>query len=185
MPQACYWLSNGIEDPRFAWRDVQPFQRNLLAGKGYHLGADYNFGSDNARVSDKGRPVFPIAAGRVAQVLEGECGWGNIVFVRHDMEFGAFVSMYAHVSWLASGKPALNSQVSSSAPIARIGNGSWGRPKCRSTGSYPYHLHVEVRNASSPRALVPGNGYTLARLPAEAEGPQGQVDPNRLIVLHR
>jgi murein DD-endopeptidase MepM/ murein hydrolase activator NlpD len=172
VPQACFWVSNSSEDTNTAWRDVQPFQRNFNSQfNGYHLGADYNLGSGNG---DAGRNVYPVAPGYVVAVRVNECGWGNIIFVRHDTANGTMTSMYAHVDWLPEGAPVLNQDVVPSVPIARVGNGAWNCGQA-SRGKYPYHLHLEIREGLS---LVTGHGYSTSRV---TTGPQGQLDPNAII----
>jgi len=161
VPGACYWLTAG------GWRDVQPFQLNYFAGYGYHLGADWNYGSGSA---DANLPVFAAADGVVSSVQANVAGWGNIIFVKHATSFGDYTSMYAHVNWLTSGPPVSGATVSRGQQIALIGNGN---------GLYPYHLHFEVRSGTSTTA---GSGYTSSRI---ATGPQGQTDPNAFVIDHR
>ena len=172
--QGCFWIADSSEDTKSVWRDVQPFLRNLNTEYGYHLGADYNLGHGNA---DRGKPVYPVYPGSVVSVRENVCGWGNIVFVRHDTETGTMTSMYAHVDWLPTGPPVLGQAVTPALPIAVVGNGQWNcGPK--SKGKYPYHLHLEIRQGLS---VDPGSGYSPSQV---APGPQGQVDPNAYIREH-
>jgi len=176
-PQGCYWLTDtpgpAAQD---AWRDAQPFQRHLYVKHGYHLGADYNFGTDP---QDQDKPVYPAAVGMVVSVQENVCGWGNILFVRHDTVFGVHTSMYAHVDWLPTGRPSVNDPVSPSTAIAQIGNGAWTKTKgCPKAGSYAYHLHFEIREGIN---TDPGPGYTKKRVTTT---PQGQIDPNQFIASH-
>lgn len=175
-PGGCYWLSNSAEDSAVVWRDVQPFQLHKWV-KGYHLGADYNLDRD------KGKPIYPTSAGTVAQVLENQCGWGNIVFLRHDTPWGIYTSMYAHIDWLDSGAPTVGSDVTTDKPIAQVGNGYWNDPNCKGqkVGKYPYHLHFEVREALN---TDPGPAYTKQKLADGEKGPQGQIDPNAFVSTH-
>ncbi len=188
-PKGCFWLSNNSEDVEKIWRDVQPFQRHELVddktGKviGYHLGADYNLGGGD---SDLNKPVYPTANGTVRKVLENVCGWGNIIFVRHDTSMGVYTSMYAHVNWLDKGKPKVKVQVSPLEPIAQIGKGSWNRtdcPKGKNKGSYPAHLHFELRKGNN---TTPGPAYTKEKLKngENGQGHQGQINPNAFIATH-
>jgi YVTN family beta-propeller protein len=179
-PAGCYWLTDELQpSPTDAWRDVQPFQRHYYVNNnkryGYHLGADYNFG---AGPQDEGALVYSTAVGTVVSVQSNVCSWGNIVFVKHETPFGVYTSMYAHVDWLPSGPPTLT-RVTPNEPIAQVGNGAWTKGKgCGSSGSYPYHLHFEIREGLNTEI---GKGYTPRQV---NKGPQGQVDPNQFIVTH-
>jgi murein DD-endopeptidase MepM/ murein hydrolase activator NlpD len=158
------------------WRDAQPFQMHLYRGH-YHLGADYNRGGADM---DRGRPVYPAAEGVVSRVIENECRWGNIIFVRHTMPFGDFTTMYAHVDWLETGPPWEGMHVRSDQPICSVGDGYWNNQECerQKEGCYPCHLHFELRLGDDTAV---GLGYTRDRVEI---GPQGQVDPNAFIVAH-
>jgi murein DD-endopeptidase MepM/ murein hydrolase activator NlpD len=166
----CYWISSG------GWRDVQPFLRHIYindAGQTrYHLGADWNFGSE-ATNGDKGKPVYAAADGRVTEVLSAVKDWGNIIFIRHDTSFGTYTSMYAHVDWLDTGPPAKGASATRGVQIAKVGNGSNGGT------TYPYHLHFEIRKGSGTDH---GFGYVATQNTAP---PQQQVDPNAFIASHR
>lgn len=170
----CFWLSP-VGQRENAWRDVQPHQRHLNTDfNKYHLGADYNLGSGS---SDEGLPVYPAADGVIPDggVLENVCTWGNIVFVQHETDLGVVTTMYAHVDWLDTGPPKPGI-VTSNHPIAKIGNGAWN---CENfAGSWPYHLHFEVRIGTS---IEPGEGYTEEQLQHGEKGAQGQIDPNKFI----
>lgn len=160
--QGCYWLAPS------SWRDVQPFQKHLYSGHGYHLGADWNLGSGS---QDANLPVYAVADGVVTSVQTNVAGWGNLVFVQHATSFGTYTSMYAHVNWMPGGPPAVGSQVSKGQQIALIGNGS-------NCCNYPYHLHLEIRSGTSTAA---GLGYTQSQV---TQGPQGQIDPDAFIATH-
>jgi murein DD-endopeptidase MepM/ murein hydrolase activator NlpD len=156
-PQGCFWISKD------GWRDTQPFQRHLYAGFGRHLGADWNLGSGS---DEAGFTVYAAADGMVTAVRTNVLGWGNIVFIRHDLRAGPHTSMYAHVEWRAAGAPTVGRRVARGEPIAVIGNAG---------GLYSYHLHFEIRAADN---TTPGVGYTLSRVTV---GPQSQVDPNAFV----
>ncbi len=160
-PQGCYWLTSG------GWRDVQPFQKHLYSGYGYHLGADWNLGSGS---DDANLPVYAIASGTVSSVQPNVSGWGNLIFVIHNTSSGTYTSMYAHVNWTDSGPPTVGDTAARGQQIAKIGNGN---------GLYPYHLHLEVRVGNSTSA---GTGYTDSQV---TSGPQGQIDPDLFIATHR
>jgi murein DD-endopeptidase MepM/ murein hydrolase activator NlpD len=176
----CFWISDTSEAANTVWRDVQPFQAEYdKKAKGWHLGADYNLGSDEF---DKDKPVYPAAAGTIARVAQNECGWGNIVFVRHDTSAGPYTTMYAHVAWIGGNAPAVGTVVDSSSPIALIGNGAWDNKDCKhqkKKGEWPYHLHFELRMGTNVDA---GSGYSPERVTV---GPEGQLDPNAFISINR
>lgn len=180
--EGCYWLSDSEEDLNTVWRDASPFQKHKVFYRGrflgYHLGADYNLGSG---ADDAGEPVYPTSTGIVSKVLENKCGWGNIIFVKHDTSFGIYTSMYAHVDWLETGPPAEGAEVSSDVPIAYIGNGKWKNRRCKKgkkRGRYQYHLHFEIREGDNTK---PGRAYTRRNVEI---GRQGQIDPNAFIAEH-
>ena len=178
-PQGCYWLSDSSENASIIWRDVQPFQHAYnSAAKGWHLGADYNLGSGS---NDAEKLVYPSAGGIIASVLTNQCGWGNVVFVKHTTTFGVITTLYAHVNWLDSGEPAIGSTVNTATPLAKVGNGSWNNTACskKKKGHYAYHLHFEVRVGDN---INLGTGYTPRQI---SIGPQLQVDPNLFISQHR
>ncbi len=181
-PAGCYWL-NDEEQSLKVWRDVQPFQQHeyktLWKDYGWHLGADYNLGSDS---NDKGKEIYPTSTGEIPAggVLASVPCWGNVVFVRHETSFGTYTSMYAHVKWINNEPPAEGS-VSPDKPLALVGNGIEGVSRS-CPKPYPYHLHFEIREEES---LNVGPGYTPTQLPTGEKGPQGQIDPNAFISNHR
>jgi hypothetical protein len=179
----CYWLSDTSRDPSTVWRDAQPFQQEEYVGFGWHLGADYNLGSGNSsggNGDDYRKPVFAAADGWVAAVHRNACGYGNVVFVRHNTSSGAVITMYAHVDWFTTAVPNVGDPVSRGQAIAEIGEGAWFSPPCGTSGSYRgiEHLHFEVRESDD---ITLGRAYTTERLPEGTRGPQGQVDPNAFI----
>lgn len=175
-PGGCYWLDDFAEDTEAVWRDAQPFLMHKYKGK-YHLGADYNLGTGD---SDLDEPVYPSAHGTILDVKENECGWRNILFVKHETSFGVYTSMYAHVNWLESGKPEIGAEVYPDIPIAYIGKGDWSNNLCCKNPKkcqYDAHLHFEIREGEN---ITPGPAYTR-----DKSTPQGQVDPNIFISIHR
>ncbi|MGE0085927.1 MAG: NBR1-Ig-like domain-containing protein [Desulfococcaceae bacterium] len=180
-----FWLHNSNHIQDTVWRDAQPFQKYYYSTYGYHLGSDFNIKSGD---SDLNLSVYPIAKGTVSRVLENVCGYGNIVFVKHTTSFGArtYTSMYAHVNWLSSGKPVVNTSVSSANPIARIGKGAWTKTSsCGTSGSYPAHLHFEIRRGDRTE---PGAAYTKSKCDGSDSStnncPQNQIDPDIFISAH-
>ena len=182
-PEGCYWLSDTAEVYATIWRDASPFQnRDLRNGNPpgrYHLGADYNLGGGG---DDKDKMVFPTAPGKVVYARNNVCGYGKVLFIRHDTSFGIYTSMYAHVDWLPpalGGKPVKDQLVTPDVPIARVSNGAWDAVCAGDdTGDWPFHLHFEIRegdDASISRAYTPSQ---------VSIGPQGQIDPNEFIATH-
>lgn len=168
----CVWLSKSAPNARTVWRDANPFQRrelppgtkpDSLVGK-FHLGADFNLGSG---ADDRGQTVRAVAKGRIAKVEDNpQSNWGNIIYVVHESSLGTHTSMYAHVDWLDSGKPAIG-PIAAGAPIARVGNGN---------NNWAYHLHFEIREGEN---LDRGAGYSAQKL---TKGQQGQIDPISFLV---
>lgn len=173
----CYWLSDASKDASVVWRDAQPFQQEVNTTYGWHLGADYNLGSGSA---DLNQTVVAAGDGAVAAVHENACGFGNMVILRHNTTSGPIVTVYAHVDWLATGKPSPGTRVTRGDAIAKIGSGAWTAPPCGSSGNYSgiEHLHFEVRVGSDTAV---GAAYTERKLAAGALGPKGQTDPNAFI----
>lgn len=169
-PQGCYWISDDSNDASSNWRDSQPYQRFINDDNDkYHLGADYNMLGD-----DNGKFVYPTAGGYLELALENVCGFGNIIFITHETSSGTITSMYAHVEWIGNTPPEIG-PVNPYEPIAIVGDGSW---ECGpdSRGSYPHHLHFEIRDRHD---LTVAPAYSSEQLTI---GPQGQIDPNKFIV---
>ena len=187
----CFWISNSIENSSNVWRDAQAFSdpQGLQRASG-HLGADYNKWSSD---DDENQPVYPTAVGTVSQVLDNQCGWGNIVFIRHDVSFGAgvYTSMYAHVNW-QYGRPSIGDPVTPNNPIAGIGKGNWTKnTNCTTSGSYPAHLHFEIRRGDRIDIGIRKDGVWVSAYEA-CDGLDDdanncwarQVDPNAFIAAH-
>lgn len=101
----------------------------------FHRGVDLRSGV--------GTPVYPIAPGRVREVVYGRFGYGHYVLVEHE---GELVSLYAHLGNILV-KP--NMEISSSEPLGSVGMTGW------TTGS---HLHLEIYEkgvAVNPKLIVP------------------------------
>lgn len=158
------------------WYDAQPFQKYYYSTAtkkyGFHLGADYNKSGGDLNLN-----VYPTANGTVSGVYPNASKWGNVIFVKHITSFGTYTSMYAHVNWLNSGKPAQNSRVTSTQPIALIGTGG---------GLYPSHLHFEIRRGESTSI---GYGYTQTKCSNSSDNSSNScgnnnIDPNEFIRAH-
>ena len=135
---------------------------DIEAQKGrYHPGEDMNGpGAGNA---DKGMPVYPIGPGVVSFVdTDGpNSGWGNIMYVKHDMKTyfeskglplpswcPEFVwSQYAH---MLSIDVKLGDSVDPSKPVGKLGG----------TPYWSAHLHHEVRKMPLGVYFYPKAGTT-------------------------
>lgn len=180
-------------DTNTVWYDAQPFHHGNT-----HLGGDFNLGSGDFEVNVP-QSVYPVAKGTVLKVYENVSGWGNVILVLHKTSFGDYTSLYGHVQWDPSiGKPVEGTTVSSTIPIARVGQGKWTQATAcpdksyvRSFGfannvytcGYAAHLHLEIRRGSSPLA---GPGYSDCNGVDGSTNncPQGQIDPNAFIAAH-
>lgn len=90
-----------------------------------------------------GTPVYPVMAGRVAQVQKDRSGYGNHVVVSHG---GDFETLYAHLSRVLV---AVGQEVTGETQLGEVGSTG------HSTGP---HLHLEIRQNGqpiNPRAVLP------------------------------
>jgi len=102
---------------------------------GYHLGEDWNgIAGGN---SDLGAPVYVIAHGLVVFARDMGRSWGNLVIVRHEFLEGTETktvdSVYAHLDKILV-KP--DQQLTRGDQVGTIGTAH---------GTYPAHLHFEIR----------------------------------------
>ena len=150
---ACAWDAQAPPPHRtFCYVAGSPFARYDSDGyKGchYHLGTDIN--GDGGASTDRGDPVFAIAAGTVVYVRDTDAvsdSWGKAVAIRHTLPDGRKVfSVYAHL--LAIGV-YLFQEVEQGTWIAAIGDAN---------GSFPNadHLHFEIRTDKDPIATCQGS----------------------------
>ncbi len=135
-------LRSPIENDHYGFRfGEKDFQGRL------HPGVDLN--GKGAGAADKGTLIYPIAPGVVTFISplgKRNFGWGNMIFVKHDMgqyflSFGVdrpswcpeFVwSQYAHLETV---KVKVGDDVDHSEPIATLGG----------SGGWSPHLHHEIR----------------------------------------
>ncbi len=128
---------------------------------GHHVGDDLNgIGGMN---TDLGDPVFSTADGLVLYVGAPSPGWGNIVVIAHRMPDGKTLhSMYAHLDRIDVAPGAL---VSRGGKVGSVGTAN---------GSYPAHLHFEMRASDS---VDIGAGYGTS--------PLNRLDPMRTVASLR
>lgn len=146
-------------------------------------------GSVDYELLNDGQVVHAVGKGVISKV-DKQPSWGNIIYIRHDTSFGTFTSMYAHVDFLESGAPTVNAPIDASAPIAKVGKGTYINNKGRLIqGTWPAHLHFEIREGDNTDH---GSGYTKCKNAADTsaacimdKGPESQIDPNAFISKHR
>ena len=121
---------------------------------GHHTGDDLNgIGGMN---TDLGDPVFAAAEGLVVYSGVPSPGWGSVLILAHRLTDGrTFQTMYAHLHQI---DVALGSMVGRGQKIASVGTAG---------GTYPAHLHYEIRTG---HGVDLGAGY--------AAYPLNRVDPS-------
>lgn len=141
--------------------DARGYYRAQRFGEDLHLGEDWNgMGGGN---SDYGDPVYTIAHGTVAFAENVGLGWGNVVRIlhpvngRHEVE-----AVYAHLADIGVRE---DERVRRGQTIGTIGDAD---------GSYPAHLHLEIRTKPG---LPLGVGY--------GGDTGGFCDPSAFIDSHR
>ncbi|MEO8704421.1 MAG: M23 family metallopeptidase [Kofleriaceae bacterium] len=130
--------------------DAQPF------GENDHLGNDWN--GKRGGNTDLGDPVYATADGVVIEAIDIGGGWGNVVRIVHPCRVE---SLYAHLDAI---EVTLGATVRRGARIGTIGTAH---------GTYPAHLHFELRD----RPLPLGGGYDSDQT--------GYLDPTAYIRAHR
>lgn len=124
---------------------------------GRHLGDDLN--GIGGMDTDLGDPVRATADGLVVYAADPAPGWGNIVILAHRAADGRLLqSMYAHLDRIDV------------VPGALIGRGMRLGAVGTAHGSYPAHLHFEMRASDE---LQIGGGYALQ--------PLGRLDPSATV----
>lgn len=111
---------------------------------GIHTGEDWNGkGGGN---TDLGQPVYATANGRVIASADYGKPWGNIILIEHRYVENAqpktVYSLYAHLEKRLTEK---GDEVKRGRKIGTIGTGG---------GSYPAHLHFEIRKAAMKEFAV-------------------------------
>lgn len=140
--------------------NAQPFWAMNDARGGHHTGDDLNgIGGMN---TDLGDAVYAAADGLVVYVGVPSEGWGKVVIMAHRLSDGSMVhSMYAH---LLESFVKENEIIGRGQKIAEVGTAN---------GTYPAHLHYEIRKTN---AVDLGRGY--------ADLPLNRVSPEEFIKLH-
>ncbi len=134
-PKTAFLFSWPVK-PLETYFDASPF---LKPDPWYHLGADYN-AKDGV---DLGDPVYVVANGVVVdvQLKPQKDSWGNVVVIKHILYPPAYPSeltavIYSLYGHLKDVNVVKNSVVIRGQKIGTIGNAG---------GSYPPHLHFEMR----------------------------------------
>jgi murein DD-endopeptidase MepM/ murein hydrolase activator NlpD len=137
--------------------NAQPFWEMNVRRGGHHTGDDLNgIGGMN---TDLGDAVFAVADGLVVYAGDPSPGWGNIVILAHRRPNGELVqSMYAHLDRI---DVSLGELVARGRSVGRVGTAH---------GSYPAHLHFEIRTGDG---VDIGAGY--------GGDPLNRVDPGKAL----
>jgi len=137
--------------------NAQPFWEMNVRRGGHHTGDDLNgIGGMN---TDLGDPVLAVADGLVVYAGDPSPGWGNIVILAHRRPSGELVqSMYAHLDRIDVSPGEL---VARGGRVGRVGTAH---------GSYPAHLHFEIRTGDG---IDIGAGY--------GGDPLNRVDPGKAL----
>jgi murein DD-endopeptidase MepM/ murein hydrolase activator NlpD len=137
--------------------NAQPFWEMNVRRGGHHTGDDLNgIGGMN---TDLGDAVFAVADGLVVYAGDPSPGWGNIVILAHRRPNGELVqSMYAHLDRIDVSPGEL---VARGGRVGRVGTAH---------GSYPAHLHFEIRTGDG---VDIGAGY--------GGDPLNRVDPGKAL----
>lgn len=130
-------------------------------GKNNHLGDDWN--GFNGGNSDLGDPVYVIANGLVTFVEDYNQSWGNVIRITHYLEDGTQVeSLYGHCDEVLVKK---GDWIEKGTQIGTIGTAH---------GTYPAHLHLEIRDNTT---MSVGPGYS--------SNTKGYLNPTKFINDHR
>jgi murein DD-endopeptidase MepM/ murein hydrolase activator NlpD len=105
---------------------------------GIHTGEDWN--GNGTGDTDFGQPVYSTARGKVLVAKDFGAPWGNVVFIEHQYpENGKIITVYSLYAHLNELKTKKGKTVGRRELIGTIGDGH---------GSYPAHLHFELRKES-------------------------------------
>lgn len=150
----------GTDNGGFTYNAQAFWEMNERRG-GRHLGDDLN--GIGGMDTDLGDPVFAPADGLVVYVGESSPGWGNVVVLAHRLPDGTGMqSMFAHLDRI---DVAPGSLVGRGMRLGTVGNAH---------GSYPAHLHFELRASDE---LDIGGGYAME--------PLDRLDPSATVAAMR
>ncbi|MCU0435305.1 MAG: peptidoglycan DD-metalloendopeptidase family protein [Bacteroidia bacterium] len=144
---------------------------------GIHTGEDWN--GNGGGNTDLGQPVFSTAKGRVIASADFGKPWGNIILIEHHYIDNAkpktVYSLYAHLDKRLAQK---NDVVKRRQKIGTIGTGG---------GSYPAHLHFEIRKAAMKDFAVDywpsDNGKNAAWVLKHYEKPSEFIKSRRKLLV--
>ena len=162
-------LTNGKQYP--SWYIAT--KNGEIYSLGIHTGEDWN-GSGGGN-TDLGQPVRAIGKGKVLKAAFYPPPWGNLILIEHrfleNAQLKKVYSVYAHLDTILVKAGAT---VSRREKIGTIGTGG---------GSYPAHLHLEIRKSSLA-------GYPADYWPSSNDKDQAWVlkhyeDPSAFIQSHR
>lgn len=144
--------------------NAQPFMADNVRFGSKHLGDDLN--GIGGMDTDFGDSVYAACAGRVIYAGRASVGWGNMVVVEYASGVGAArraeQMVYAHLSRVSVGVDML---VQRGEVIGGVGGAG---------GTYPAHLHFELRSSD---VADPGRGYF--------DKPLNRIDPGATISARR
>ena len=132
-------------------------------GQDFHLGEDWNKNSGGN--TDCGEPVYAIGNGVIVYAENAGPGWGNVLIIEHTLLDGKKVeSLYGHLKEFVK----TSGEVKKRELIAKVGNAN---------GKYLCHLHLEIRDETSPMWHKAGVGYSGET--------KGWLEPSEFIDSHR
>lgn len=132
-------------------------------GQDFHLGEDWNKNSGGN--TDCGEPVYAIGNGVIVYAEDAGSGWGNVLIIEHTLPDGKSVeSLYGHLQEFVK----TSGEVKKRELIGKVGNAN---------GKYLCHLHLEIRDETSPMWHKVGGGYSGEK--------EGWIEPSEFIDKHR
>lgn len=150
----------GSDHGGFTYNAQKFWEMNDARGS-HHLGDDLN--GIGGMDTDLGDPVFAPADGLVVYAAEPSAGWGNVVVLAHKGPDGKVLqSMLAHLDRIEVVPGTL---VARGARVGTVGTAH---------GSYPAHLHFEMRASDE---VDIGGGYAMQ--------PLNRLDPSATVAALR
>jgi murein DD-endopeptidase MepM/ murein hydrolase activator NlpD len=145
------------KDSKDEWYNATNF------GETNHLGEDWNKNSGGN--TDCGEPVYTIGNGIIVYAENAGPGWGNVLIIEHTLPDGKKIeSLYGHLQEFVK----TSGEVKKRELIGKIGNAN---------GKYLCHLHLEIRDETSPMWHTAGVGYSVET--------KGWLEPSEFIDAHR